>query len=60
VDHLDLVLTNGYLGKPLSNARVVRYLAQHQQPLRPVTPSVTSWNAYVRLRVSPSSAHWRR
>jgi hypothetical protein len=29
-DHLDLVLTNGYLGKLLGNARVVRYLAQHQ------------------------------
>ena len=32
-DHLDLVLANGYLGKLLSNARVVRYLAQHQQEL---------------------------
>ena len=29
-DHLDLVLANGYLGKLLGNARVVRYLAQHQ------------------------------
>ena len=28
-DHLDLVLANGYLGKLLGNARVVRYLAQH-------------------------------
>jgi hypothetical protein len=28
-DHLDLVLTNGYLGKLLGNARVVHYLAQH-------------------------------
>jgi ParB-like chromosome segregation protein Spo0J len=28
-DHLDLVLTNGYLGKLLGNARVVRYLAEH-------------------------------
>src|SRR5690242_1361666 len=28
-DHLDLVLTNGYIGKLLGNARVVRYLAQH-------------------------------
>jgi hypothetical protein len=28
-DHLDLVLTNGYLGKLLGNARIVRYLAQH-------------------------------
>ena len=28
-DHLDLVLTNGYVGKLLGNARVVRYLAQH-------------------------------
>jgi ParB-like chromosome segregation protein Spo0J len=32
-DHLDLVLANGYLGKLLSNARVVRYLAQHQQEI---------------------------
>ena len=32
-DHLDLVLANGYLSKLLSNARVVRYLAQHQQDL---------------------------
>ena len=28
-DHLDLVLTIGYLGKMVGNARVVRYLAQH-------------------------------
>jgi hypothetical protein len=28
-DHLDLVLANGYLGKLLGNARIVRYLAQH-------------------------------
>jgi ParB-like chromosome segregation protein Spo0J len=28
-DHLDLVLTNGYVAKLLGNARVVRYLAQH-------------------------------
>jgi hypothetical protein len=27
-DHLDQVLANGYLGKLLANARVVRYLAQ--------------------------------
>jgi len=32
-DYLDLVLANGYLGKLLSNARVVRYLAQHQQEI---------------------------
>jgi hypothetical protein len=32
-DHLDLVIANGYLGKLLGNARVVRYLAQHQQDL---------------------------
>jgi ParB-like chromosome segregation protein Spo0J len=32
-DHLDLVIANGYLGKLLGNARVVRYLAQHQQEL---------------------------
>ena len=28
-DHLDMVLTNGYLGKLLGNAKVVRYLAQN-------------------------------
>ena len=28
-DHLDLVLTNGYIGKLITNARIVRYLAQH-------------------------------
>jgi hypothetical protein len=28
-----LVLANGYLGKLPSNARVVRYLAQHQQEI---------------------------
>jgi hypothetical protein len=32
-DHLDLVLANGYLGKLLGNARVVRYLAQHQRQI---------------------------
>jgi ParB-like chromosome segregation protein Spo0J len=29
-DHLDLVLTNGYISKLLANTRVVRYLAQNQ------------------------------
>src|SRR6516225_2096645 len=29
-DHLDLVLANGYLGKLLSNAQIMRYLAQSQ------------------------------
>ena len=29
----DLVLTNGYIAKLLSNARVVRYLARHQQDI---------------------------
>jgi len=29
-DHLDLVLVKGYLAKLLRNARVVRFLAQHQ------------------------------
>ncbi|MCH7777802.1 MAG: ParB N-terminal domain-containing protein [Gemmatimonadetes bacterium] len=29
-DHLDLVLASGYLAKLLNNARVVRYLAQHE------------------------------
>ncbi|MFM9828996.1 MAG: plasmid partitioning protein RepB C-terminal domain-containing protein [Sphingomonas sp.] len=28
-DHLDLVIANGYVGRLLGNARVVRYLAQH-------------------------------
>ena len=32
-DHLDLVLANGYLGKLLGNARVVRYLAQHHRDI---------------------------
>lgn len=32
-DHLDLVLANGYLGKLLGNARVVRYLAQHHNDI---------------------------
>jgi ParB-like chromosome segregation protein Spo0J len=32
-DHLDLVLVNGYLGSLLGNARVVRYLAQHQREI---------------------------
>jgi hypothetical protein len=32
-DHLDLVLTNGYIGKLLGNARVVRYLAQHHRDI---------------------------
>jgi hypothetical protein len=32
-DHLDLVLTKGYLAKMLGNARIVRYLAQHQREI---------------------------
>jgi ParB-like chromosome segregation protein Spo0J len=32
-DHLDLVLANGYLGKLLGNARVVRYLSQHHRDI---------------------------
>jgi hypothetical protein len=32
-DHLDLVLANGYLGKLLANAKVVRYLAQHHRDI---------------------------
>jgi ParB-like chromosome segregation protein Spo0J len=32
-DHLDLVLTIGYLGKMIGNARVVRYLAQHHREI---------------------------
>jgi ParB-like chromosome segregation protein Spo0J len=32
-DHLDLVLTYGYLGRLLGNARVVRYLAQHHHDI---------------------------
>ena len=30
MNHLDLVLAKGYLTKLLTNAKVVRYLAQHQ------------------------------
>ncbi len=33
VDHLHLVLANGYLSNLLSNARVVRYLAQHHREI---------------------------
>jgi ParB-like chromosome segregation protein Spo0J len=32
-DHLDLVLTLGYLGKIVGNARVVRYLTQHHREI---------------------------
>jgi ParB-like chromosome segregation protein Spo0J len=32
-DHLDLVLMKGYVAKLISNARVVRYLAQHHEIL---------------------------
>lgn len=32
-NHLDLVLAKGYLGKVLSNSRIVRYLSQHQQEI---------------------------
>ena len=32
-DHLDLVLSNGYVGRLLGNARVVRYLAQHHHDI---------------------------
>ena len=32
-DHLDLVLSNGYVVKLLGNARVVRYLAQHHHDI---------------------------
>ena len=32
-DHLDLVLSNGYVDKLLGNARVVRYLAQHHREI---------------------------
>lgn len=32
-DHLDLVLTNGYVTKLLNNARVVRYLAQQHRDI---------------------------
>jgi hypothetical protein len=32
-DHLDLVLAKGYLAKLLANARITRYLAQHQQEI---------------------------
>jgi ParB-like chromosome segregation protein Spo0J len=32
-DHLDLVLTNGYVAKLLGNARIVRYLAQNHRDI---------------------------
>ena len=32
-DHLDAVLINGYIGRLLGNARVVRYLAQHHSEI---------------------------
>jgi ParB-like chromosome segregation protein Spo0J len=32
-DHLDLVLANGYVGRLLSNAKVVRFLAQHHSEI---------------------------
>lgn len=32
-DHLDLVLANGYVGRLLSNAKLVRYLAQHHSEI---------------------------
>jgi ParB-like chromosome segregation protein Spo0J len=32
-DHLDLVLTNGYVSKLLANARIVRYLSQHHREI---------------------------
>lgn len=33
IDHLDLVLANGYLGRLLGNARIVRYLSQHHRDI---------------------------
>ncbi len=32
-DHLDLVLTTGYLGKLIGNLRIARYLAQHHREI---------------------------
>ena len=32
-DHLDAVLMNGYIGRLLGNAPVVRYLAQHHREI---------------------------
>jgi ParB-like chromosome segregation protein Spo0J len=32
-DHLDLVLTTGYLGKLIGNSRIARYLAQHHREI---------------------------
>ena len=32
-DHLDLVLSSGYVSKLIGNARVVRYLAQHHHEI---------------------------
>jgi hypothetical protein len=39
-DQLDLVLANGYLGKLLENARIIRYLAQHHQEISARIPKV--------------------
>jgi len=44
-DHLDLVLANGYLGKLLGNARVIRYLAQHHRDILTEFQKVTETQA---------------
>lgn len=33
IDHLDLVIASGYIGKLLGNAKVVRYLGLHQKEI---------------------------
>jgi hypothetical protein len=33
MDHLDLVIANGYISKLVGNAKVVRYLGMHQKEI---------------------------
>jgi hypothetical protein len=47
VDHLDLVLANGYLGRILGNARVGRYLAQHHRDILTEFQKMTETEAAV-------------
>ncbi|PJI42241.1 plasmid partitioning protein RepB C-terminal domain-containing protein [Ferrovibrio sp.] len=44
-DHLDLVLIKGYLGRLLSNAKVVRYLAQWHQEILAEFQKITDLEA---------------
>ena len=44
-DHLDLVLANGYVGLLLSNAKVVRYLAQNDSEILAEFQKITALEA---------------